>query len=119
MSHALPVSVTIPMRTVSLSNQREHWGARARRSKAERDTVGWMVPKCAPPCVVTLTRISPRQLDDDNLRGSLKAVRDSVAERLGVDDRDPRVTWKYGQEKSREYAVRVEIEAVGLCKVAA
>lgn len=51
------------------------------------------------PCVVRLTRLSPGTLDDDNLRGALKAVRDGVADRLGVDDRDPRVTWEYAQER--------------------
>ena len=31
---------------------------------------------------------------------------------LGIDDRDPRVTWRYGQERggAREYAVRITVE---------
>jgi hypothetical protein len=60
---------------------------------------------------VHLTRIAPRELDDDNLRGALKSTRDGVADALGIDDRDPRVRWGYGQErgKVREYAVRVEV----------
>jgi hypothetical protein len=34
-----------------------------------------------------------------------------LAEWIGVNDHDPRVTWAYGQErgKPKEYAVRVEI----------
>lgn len=102
------LSVTIPIRTVSLTNKREHWGDRARRSKAEKDAVGWMVPKCKPPCTVTLTRIGPKLLDDDNLRGALKAVRDGIAAKLSVDDSDPTVVWNYAQEKG-DYAVRVDI----------
>lgn len=35
--------------------------------------------------------------------------RAGVADALGIDDRDPRVTWRYAQEKAKGYAVRVEI----------
>jgi hypothetical protein len=49
------------------------------------------------PVVVKLTRISIKKCDDDNLRSTLKAVRDSVAAWLGVDDADPRIKWEYGQ----------------------
>lgn len=64
------------------------------------------------PATVKLTRVAPSNgLDDDNLRGALKSVRDGIADALGVDDRDPRVTWEYDQRrgKPREYAVEVEI----------
>jgi hypothetical protein len=64
------------------------------------------------PVTVTLTRVAPRQLDaEDNLTAALKAVRDEVAAQLGVDDRDARVTWRYGQERggAREHAVRIEV----------
>ena len=61
--------------------------------------------------VVTLTRIAPRALDDDNLRGALKACRDGVADWLAIDDRDPRVRWEYAQRKGKpgQYAVAVEV----------
>lgn len=103
-------SVTLPLKTVSLTNAREHWGTRMRRSRAERDAVGWTVPRGKPPCTVTLTRIAPKRyrLDDDNLRGALKSVRDGVAARLGADDADPRIKWEYGQEDG-EYGVRIDI----------
>jgi hypothetical protein len=70
-----------------------------------------------PCCAITLTRISPLALDDDNLRTALKAVRDELAEGvLGMpNDRDPRVVWIYGQAKPatpRTYAVRVLLEAI-------
>ena len=59
---------------------------------------------------VTLTRVAPSNgLDDDNLRGALKAVRDGVADALGVDDRDPRVEWKYAQKRGK-YGVVVKVE---------
>jgi hypothetical protein len=63
------------------------------------------------PCSITLTRIAPRRLDSDNLARSLKAVRDGIADAIGVDDGDPRLEWRYAQEQGavREYAVRVEV----------
>ena len=63
---------------------------------------------------ITLTRIAPRVLDTDNLASAMKAVRDGVADALGVDDGSSRLTWRYAQEKgkTREYAVRVEIHCV-------
>jgi len=70
-------------------------------------------PRIAHDCVVVrLERVAPRALDDDNLRGALKAVRDAVAEALGIDDADPRVRWQYGQAvdgRPRFQAVRIQI----------
>ena len=100
----------LPIRTYSLTNIRVHWAAKAKRAKAQRKAAV-LVSRHELPCTVTLTRIAPRTLDDDNLRGALKSCRDGIADRLGIDDRDPRVTWEYAQErgKPREYGVRVEI----------
>ncbi len=72
------------------------------------------------PCIVKMTRITPRQLDeDDNLRGSVKYFKDYIAARLipgdksgGMKDSDKRIKWEYAQEKGipHQYALRVEIE---------
>jgi len=101
--------VHLPITTVSESNRRDHWRVKAKRAKAQRQMAAMLVPRCCLPCVVTLTRISPRMLDDDNLRGALKHVRDGVADRLGIDDRDPRVEWRYAQRKGKQKAVEVEL----------
>lgn len=117
---ALPGSDTtvyvihLPVRLVSVANLREHWRVRAIRAKGHRQAA-LMVPKePGLPCTVLLTRIAPRQLDDDNLRSAFKALRDGIADRLGVKDNDPRVRWEYAQERGRpkEYAARVTITAV-------
>jgi len=109
------VELDLPLRVISSLNQREHWAAKARRAKQERVTTAWMLaaePKPSLPCVVLLTRIAPRKLDDDNLRGAFKAVRDEVARWLGVDDADPRVRWAYAQTRGRpkQFAARVTIQ---------
>jgi len=105
---------TIPLRTYSLANQREHWAKRAKRCKAERDAARLMCPPFDLPCEVTITRIAPRGLDDDNLRGAGKAIRDGIADRLGVDDRSPLVEWRYAQRrgKPKEYAVLIELRRI-------
>ena len=115
------ITVTLPLRTVSEANARGHWTKRAKRAKTQR-SITWLalrVPLAESPvrirlrgAVVTLTRIAPRELDDDNLRGSLKACRDGVADALGINDRDPRVEWRYAQARGRvrEYAVVVTVE---------
>jgi len=108
------MTLTLPIRLKSSLNQREHWAKKAKRVKAERDATAWVLgsrPRPALPCTVLLTRIAPRTLDDDNLRGAFKAVRDEVARWLGVDDADPRVRWEYAQERGqpKQYAARIHM----------
>lgn len=107
------VAFEVPVRTVSEANGRDHWRVKAKRVKAQRRAAFAMCPAHPVPCVVRMVRCSAGELDDDNLRGALKAVRDGIADKLGVDDRDPRVRWKYGQAKCKrgEFGVWVEITA--------
>ncbi len=112
------VSFLAPVRIESNANLREHWATRARRNKRQRSVIQWhlralgSIPKPAGQLVVTITRIAPRRLDDDNAIGGCKAVRDAIAEWLGIDDGSEQVAWRYGQERGRprEYACRVRIE---------
>jgi hypothetical protein len=117
----MTVEFSIPIRTKPGLNEREHWRVRAARVKKERSATrvlmlsAWrrfhQVPP-EPPWLVTLTRASPgtRPMDDDNLPGSLKAIRDEVASVLGVDDGDKaRIRFAYAQERG-EWGVRVRIE---------
>ena len=109
------ISIVIPVRTVSEANAHEHWRKRQRRAKEQRGIVALMLGashvRPPVPCVVTITRIAPGKLDDDNLAGSQKHVRDGIADWLGVNDRDPRVKYEYAQRKGKpkEYAVQIEI----------
>ena len=67
--------------------------------------------KTVLPVTVVLTRIAPRRLDGDNLQSGFKAVRDGVADWLGVDDGSSLVDWQYFQRsgKAGEYAVEIEV----------
>lgn len=98
-----------------LNGSHRHWSGPASERKSQRAAVGWALvraygsgPPPVLPCVVTITRVGPRALDDDNLAASCKSVRDEVATWLRVDDRSPSVTWAYRQERG-PYAVRVEV----------
>lgn len=108
-----PLRFNLPLRTVSEANARGHWSARAKRAKAQRDATRLLCPRWTggPLLVVRLTRVGPRELDSDNLTGSLKAVRDGLASWLRLDDATPLVRWEYGQERG-EPGVRVEVEAL-------
>lgn len=103
--------VELPIKTVSEMNVRSHWAARANRASHHRFTAYVMVRQHPLPCSVTMTRLSPGTLDDDNLRSAIKAARDGIADALGVKDNDPSVQWKYEQEKCKRghFGVRVEI----------
>ena len=47
---------------------------------------------------VMLVAVRQKRLDDDNLAGGFKALRDAIAESLGIDDGDERVEWIYRQQ---------------------
>jgi hypothetical protein len=92
-------------------NAREHWRARSGRVKKEREATAWVLSrqqKPAIPCSVLLTRVAPSNgLDDDNLTGALKGVRDEVAKWLGVDDRrSMTVRYRYAQMRG-PWGVRI------------
>lgn len=106
----------LPIRTVSDPNIRWHWAGRSRLARDQRWVAAVLVRaaltgrRIVPPLRIVLARRGPGRMDDDNLAGALKHVRDGVADALGIDDGDPRLTWVCGQERSAEYAVRVVIE---------
>ena len=118
------MQIFLPVKTVSEPNLREHWGKHARRARKQREAARTIVRahilrnKVVPVdshLTISLTRVAPRALDSDNLAGSFKAVRDGVADALGIDDGSPLLEWRYCQARglAKEYAVLVEIEQTG------
>lgn len=98
--------------------------ARSRKKKEQRQLAGHFVSlwqntpwrhELSAGLVITLCRVAPSEgLDpDENLPGALKAIKDGVADGLGLsNDRDPRIRWKYDQRRGRkgEYAVEIDIQ---------
>ncbi len=111
----MSLTVILPIRTASEANLREHWARRAKRAREQRGLAALVCRAALAlpslPATITLTRIAPRRLDDDNLTRSFKAVRDGIADWLRVDDGSPLLTWRYSQEVGapRTYAVRVDV----------
>jgi len=126
------ISWILPIKTVSEINSSEHWSKKSKRHKIQQFFVRYLFSresnKIELPCTIRLTRLSPRLLDDDNLPTSMKYVRDEISEILipekvgwyktrtgklkklkGRADDDPRILWKYSQEKWPTQAVRIEI----------
>lgn len=120
------IEFVIPVKTVNEANgSHGHWRVKASRRKHQRKVAACCVhakvtidgpPYGYPhlPVVVIMSRMSAGTLDDDNLRVSLKAIRDGIADAFGLPDNDPRIEWRYGQEKCKRgaYGVRVRIEAM-------
>jgi hypothetical protein len=107
--------VDIPIRTESEMNRRDHWRERDDRRRCQQQSVAvclYCAGRPALPVHVTMTRIGPRRMDDDNLAGALKHVRDEIARWLGVDDGDKaRVTWQVEQQRGKLHGVRVVFQA--------
>ena len=113
-------TTTIPIEGLKLGaalNARVHWTKRAARAKKERAIVATVLrlhpfASDATPATCTLARIAPRMLDDDNLQGAFKSIRDEVATFFGVDDgpRGP-IAWRYEQrrEAPKQYAVEIRL----------
>ncbi len=112
--------IHVDLRTGRGQNNREHWRAADRRKSLEREMVEWMLAiherkngKPEVPCTVLLQRLGPSPgLDDDNLSGALKTVRDVVADWLGVDDKHRDIVrYEYAQERRTHWGVLITIRS--------
>ncbi len=116
------LSWTITINTVSEANCSEHWRSKSERHRRQK----WVIKQWGLqnnitgtiplPCTIKLTRLAPKQLDeDDNLRMSVKYIKDYIADQLipglaaGRADGDKRITWAYSQEKHPILKLRIEI----------
>lgn len=112
----MSVTINLPFKLGRGLNDRKHWSVRSKQVKAERLATKMLVKhrydKPPLPVVVTLTRLSAGTLDDDNLQGAMKAVRDGVADAYGVADNDPGLAFRYAQARCPrgEFGAQVTIE---------
>jgi hypothetical protein len=110
--------IRLDVKTVNEANgSHGHWRKKAARRKLQREFayVAMLRQPKPLPCVVTLTRISAGTLDDDAVPLALKSIRDGIADAFGVPDNDPRIRFRYGQQKGKrgEYAVQIVITPTG------
>jgi hypothetical protein len=120
------ISVTLPIHVVSVANVREHHMRKAARTADHRGTVKLALwakllelrnllghgYADGDHVRVVLVRQGKKKLDGDNLQAALKACRDGVADALGVEDNDPRITWEYDQAPAGPHAVHVAVSQV-------
>lgn len=122
------IAFTIPrMRLVNISNLREHWSKRAKRTADHRHAAKMHCLKAiadldiAPPYDVTIVRIGPGKMDRSNIWVAAKAAEDGLCDALGVNDGDESA-WTLqtrqepppkGAKGPDRYAVRVEIRMSG------
>ncbi len=113
------LEVALPLTVVSRINRGGHWSATAKAAKKHRQAAAMKLRAelrrrrfTFARAVVQLVRVRPvglRGLDDDNLRGGFKAVRDGVADALGIDDGDARVRWLYAEVEGERYGVVIRV----------
>ena len=108
------IATTIPVKIISVANARLNRFALAAMNKSHRaitkNTLAGLAYPPNAPLTIVLTRIGAKALDTDNLAGGFKAVRDGVADWLGVDDGSPLLDWQYQQRSgSKYYFVEVEV----------
>lgn len=110
------VWLSLPLRTWGPNGSHGHWSQQAKRRRdlktatllALRTEVGQVAPFV--PAVIVITRVGTRKMDTDNAAYACKGLRDGVAEWLGIDDGDERLTWIYKTRQSFGFAVEVEMK---------
>lgn len=102
-----------PNRTDSHTNPHAVGRVRATERSLVSSALNLVPTEAVPrfPVKVVIVRCGPARMDDDNRTATAKGCRDAVAHWLGVDDRDPRVSFAVrGLEGGGQgYGVRVEI----------
>jgi hypothetical protein len=115
-----PVVFYAPVKLDAHTNARGHWRTLKKRTDKEKQITAWLLrSRVLPdlPVVVTFARISPRDLDDDNLPSAFKYVRDTIAAHYGTHDgTNAPITWRYSQRRARKdetarYGFTITIEA--------
>lgn len=108
----------LPILVVSEANRRDHWAVKNKRKRGQQEAIRIALLGCSLPTFmrvetgsVLFTRLSDgdKRLDGDNLANAFKAARDQVAEWLGIDDGDSRLTWIYDQDKSLSNGIVISV----------
>lgn len=107
------IELVLPILVVSEPNLRGSRRSKIARTKAQR-MAAWaavhnLVSRTDRGNVtsVTLMRYGVRLLDDDNLAGAFKAVRDGIADALGVND--GKIPWHYDQQTSLLRGIKISL----------
>ncbi len=113
-------AVTISIKLESVANLSEHWTKKSKRQRNQKKIIAMHLLKCPIklPCKVKLTRVSPLELDEDNLISAFKHVKDCIADFLipgkapGRADSSKEIKWEFDQKKGfkSEFALNILME---------
>lgn len=109
----------------SLNARPKHWAVRKRLENDAADRTGKSLLEAAAHgwpttglygrrFVVTFTVMQKGggRPDGDNLQGSLKHIRDTVAKFMSIDDGDERIEWCYSWMRGKKCAVLIQLDEV-------
>jgi len=114
------IMLILDLKAANEANHAEPWRKRNARHKAQKKRIFVELLNCKQlvrlPCVLRFTRYAQKMLDaHDNLPMSFKWICDQVCAELtgelrpGLADSNKNFTMQYDQEKSKIYAVKIEI----------
>lgn len=118
----MKITFSLPIKTVSEMNMREHWAAKHIRLKNQKEHARWVTwhqalkndfPKIKKGdlVMIDLCRNGKKKLDADNLASSFKGVIDGVCAGLLIDDAN--VDMRFSQTiGNKDYSVDVTIEVI-------
>lgn len=115
------VEIFLNLRTVSETNNFDHWTKKQRRHKKQKNILFWAFQEVREfvklPCKIKYIRYAPKELDTfENLPASFKWINDALCaeitgdHRPGRADGDKRITLSCDQVKSKNYGVKIIIE---------
>jgi hypothetical protein len=128
------LTVFVPTRLVNPTNAREHWSARSKRAKAQRDavalavwsalrdpvrwkrTVVWRITALpTTPKRISLVGHVARRFDTDGLQAAMKSVRDGLQDcgLIHDDGPDSGHTFTYSQRVAKPLGVSITISMGG------
>ena len=94
---ALNTALFATMDALQKPKLKHHTRCTAKKTLAAQTTSQDGMASCRP--IVSLTSYRRKLLDDDNLRGGLKTLRDQIADYLDLDDAERFIQWRYYQVK--------------------
>ncbi len=118
--------IQTPKDLVKENNRRgEHWAVAKKRHDTQKLLIRthmnyYLFQEIPRPCIVTMTRIAPRMMDEDNLIQAFKWIKDELASIIidefkefkpGTCDNNKKIFWEWKQEKGhvRQYAIKIQI----------
>ncbi len=116
------IEIKIPIKLKSMANLPMHYMKKSSINKNIKTAVAFslrnVINSCPTPVKITLTRVSPRKLDYDNLVYAFKPVRDIISKlyfpdlQIGKADGFDCFEWIYNQDKGvpKQYEIRIKIE---------